>query len=444
MMSNSNPQQILGYNHAVELAKQRFLLMNKERWNFNDFVIASNFYTGFETFSEDDDGTSKQSDIRWEINDPNGSDGKGGIIHTMSPPQITEFLAVPSNTRHFKALYDYSLGKRLESFDPITRAVILSWRPSMFPSWKFHDFSDQYWTKWMTGGQVGVICGNKGSGKTDFAVNLGSKAAQNDSKKRFISNIKILDEYYQDSYFGSLSQMFNKILDNIIAGYTSFVVVDETITAGIRRKTAMGKATLTMDVFDRATRKLGVDMLYIFHFESEIPKETAMQTTFMVHKLGNTEDTRSRKKAFITWKGQNDNVVKIDGIPPSPVEFASRAFAPFSLDLDLQAVFDAISRIEEQGYEEIEMARKVKDIIVKLKQKESEEIGEEEEVQIKNGLFHNEFLKKYKVSAPTITKWVQDGKLGTGEYYGKKTYFAINDFDPLTRKFQNKEDDGDE
>lgn len=123
------------------------------------------------------------------------------------------------------------------------------------------------------------------------------------------------------------------------------------------------------------------------------------------------------------------------------MEFASRAFAPFSLDLDLQAVFDAISRIEEQGYEEIEMARKVKDIIIKLKQKEGDKIGEEEEPQIKNGLFHNEFLKKYKVSAPTIAKWVQDGKLGTGEYYGKKTYFGINDFDLLTRKYKNKENE---
>lgn len=145
-----------------------------------------------------------------------------------------------------------------------------------------------------------MIWGNKGSGKTDFAVTLGNTAARNDPKKRFLSNIKILDDRYQDAYFGSLSQMFNKILVNIIAGYTSFVVVDETITAGIRRKTAMGKASLTMDVFDHATRKLGVDMLYIFHFESEVPKETAMQTTFMVHKLGNTEDVRSRKKAFIT------------------------------------------------------------------------------------------------------------------------------------------------
>lgn len=429
-MPYGQQQQQQGFNEkqasveaGLNMAKIRYLLMKKLVWSYDDWLVATNFFGNYRIreYLDPDDETN-YTNARWEINDPEPEDDDGKpqkpITAGMLPDDIGSMLANPYTTAYYKALFDFSFWKVMDQLDPVSRGYVYSWSPGQIPYKKYLELSDYYWVQWMTGGNSGVLAGKKGSGKTSISLNLGAKHNKYWSENgdyagaMFLTNVKILDDAYKDTYFSTFGEMLVKLFDNMSKRIKTLIIVDELTMNNIRKKKTMKGNTLQIDQFDKGTRKFDADIMYVWHSVEEVPEEVFRYLSFIVQKEGGTDSTNQRKKALVTFKdGNRQTVDMVRGIPGSPIPYVTKALAPFVLDIVWDDVMSEYTKLEQAtGYNHEEIAGKMRDIVnemvLKHRGDEEDEPDPKDRLPMETGISKQELALSYQLTVKEFEKLV--------------------------------------
>ena len=311
----------------------------------------------------------------------------------------------------------------LNRIDPVLRAVITAYTREH--PLKFHFFAPPFWTRWAggsgisEGGEIGVILGNKGSGKTDFALTLADVFMKDGWK--FASNVSIKDLEYD--YVTSFSQLLKTLAMNAYLKKKTFVVIDELAVAGMRRQRTMSGKSLNMEDLFRITRKLDTTMVLIWHYDKDITTELNETMSFIVRKQGGVNSPAGRRKAEIIFKiGDTSEFFVIDDIPKTDFDYQTNDLAPFSTDIKLSEIVDNIVRMEHEDPER-NIYKDIIDYIEELqkerqqeenKQPDAKQDTEKEEKKRKaiemrsNGLTITEIAKEIKMSVGWVWKYTSE------------------------------------
>lgn len=213
------------------------------------------------------------------------------------------------------------------------------------------------------GGNVMLLMGTQGSGKTDFACLLAEKAMKADIE--VISNIELTaavrNDYDKYHFVTRVSQLYFEAIKNVKLGLPSLAIIDEVAL------NAQGKQdTSTLEVKDtdkmlRISRKLMMSMAFIIHEARQVATLMEGSTKVMVEKYGSTENPSRRTEAKIIEydKGTPVRAELIRNIPKTNLEFKTGALASYKGDLSITTVFYEIADFleshpnDDEQYDEI-------------------------------------------------------------------------------------------
>lgn len=363
-MMNSN--QISNYDESVyyakelaeSMAKRRTEILYKTTLSYDDLIWMVNFFGDFPIKQ----GEKERLNPRHELNMLE-RDGKGNRpLFSYTPEQINRHLSDPMVSGYYKALFDEMYGFRLDQAPAYFRQLLLADHRIDFVDAR--NFSSYFWTSWIEGGETGILNGLKGSGKNAFALWIAQMAMTENRNLRLATNTIIREEEFAYDHFTTIGEWMYIIFKNASEGYFTLSELDELTVAGIRKKQTMAKSTLTLDAIDRGTRKADDSNLYVWHYESEVPKEFWSAANFKGYKFGSKKNWQERVKGRFIFKDDlKENVYHIRGIPDSPIKFLSEDFPTFVLDIDLPSVMAMWSKEEHRQDEKKEMFAKLADVV---------------------------------------------------------------------------------
>ena len=336
------------FNNGHTIAQRRYELLYSDTWSIEDFIYATQWFGEFRSLELDP--TSTVAQVTELIMDMS----KNNII--TKKDLYDRYLSKPDVVAKLKRQYMLAYSKVSQQFDPLTRGGVLSWkRPEGL---HYEDLSPHFFLKWATYGNVQVILGRKGSGKTDFAGNEIYLALSENrlfaGEKDFVpwqplSNVKYFtNELQLYSTFGELAY---HMLDNKVTGKHTLVVQDEMVAAGMRKKRAGTRKVMSSEEIDRLIRKFSVDEIKIYHYEQDITTEDTSGGNCIVHKMGGTDDKSGRKRASITYKtGYDQKTYFVQNIPPSPLEFDTDWAAAYTGDdITYKEISDQMTKFQENS-----------------------------------------------------------------------------------------------
>ena len=445
---------------GLNMAKIRYYLMKKLIWSYDDWLVATNFFGNYKIREyEDPNDKTNYIEPRWEINNPTPEDEEGNptkpITSGMLPDQIARMLENPYTTAYYKSVFDFSFWKVMDQLDPVSRGYVYSWSPGQIAYKKYLELSLYYWVQWMTGGNSGVLTGKKGSGKTSISMNLGLmhnkywKEEGTYTDAMFLTNVKIIDEAYKNSYFGTFGEMLIKLFDNMSKGIKTLIIVDELTMNNIRKKKTMKGNTLQIDQFDKGTRKFDADILYVWHSIEEVPDEVFHYLSFIVQKEGGTDSTANRKKAMVTFKdGKKQNVDTVHGIPGAPIEYVTKALAPFVLDIVWDDVMAAYIKLEkETSYDHQEISAQMRDIVTEMVEKHRDDEVEEteEKLPIEMGMTKQELSLAFHLTIKELLELSNESpiyelqEVKVGRYVFKKGIVGRMEFSDRVTQYKKEQ-----
>jgi len=283
---------------------------------------------------------------------------------------LQTYLKDPMVVYTLKKAYLIGFQHFIKELDPLTRSSLFAWtKPHYMP---FDFYSDIFWLQWATTGNNGVITGAKGSGKTDFALLLCEIAKRNGWE--IITNVKISDPGFENSYVSTFSELMEKVVVNALKYEEekrdtkkshTLILLDELKVGGIRKKTTMHSETLNFDQFEALTRKFSADVLLIWHEDREIPTEIYSQTNFLAKKLGGTDKPELRKWGFFQfWTGENMDTYYVRDIPKTNLHYDTRDIAPFILDISLSEILDYSNELDKEIQDPIDRFRAIRDFLI--------------------------------------------------------------------------------
>jgi hypothetical protein len=153
------------------------------------------------------------------------------------------------------------------------------------------------------------------------------------------------------------------------------IIFDEMTVAGVRKKKAMGGKSLSIDEFDRLTRKFYADSLYIWHYEREIPTDIRDSVNFLAHKFGGTTSSgvRRRKTGMFTFiEGTNREIYYIKEIPNTTLHYITEDSAFFKMDIKMSSIVDRMQDIEQEYRNAADEFRMIRDVVRELRKEEGE------------------------------------------------------------------------
>jgi len=347
---------------------QRWLNITHGIPTYRDFVWAVSNIFGDYQLQKADPNSWRNFNIEYvRILEKNG-------INVNDSDKISHLLEY-NNDFSGKFVDDFTIAwpKWLETLDPILRGMIVAYmRPTRL---KFSYFSPQFWTRWAGGngtseaGEVGVMFGNKGSGKTDFALKLAEMFVKDGWK--FASNIQVKNMEYH--YTISLSQLLKVLAMNADSGKRTFAVIDELAVAGVKRQRTMSGRNLNLEDFFRITRKLDASIVLIWHYPKDETLEVQLTQSFKVFKHGGVNSPNGRGSADISFKiGDTSEYYYVSDIPKTGLEYQTNDLAPFFMDIDLRELLDNIV-VTEREHPESNIFRDIIEFIDELHEKQQEQ-----------------------------------------------------------------------
>ncbi|MHB8552459.1 MAG: hypothetical protein ACYDAO_02585 [Thermoplasmataceae archaeon] len=450
---------------GLNLAELRFNLMHKITWNYDDWLLASNFFEQYKIWAGSD--KEKIVDVRAEIDDPETDFEIGDIPSNLSdedkrkwirserikarlkarrvitaqmlPDEIERVLSHPYVTAYYKAIFDYAYNQKLKGLDPISLGYVYSYSPKRASYENYEELSDLYWVKAFTGGNSAVVYGKKGSAKTGFTLLMASKhnayysLSTQYKGARFETNVEILEEEYRDTLFETFGEMLVKVFDNMSKGIKTLLIPDELTMNNIRKKKTMKGGTLSLDQFDKGTRKFDVDVCYVWHDLAEVPTEVFNSLSLVVHKLGGTEPSEVRKRgmAEVDFRNVRNGYKLVAGIPRPPIKYESKAIAVFVQDIEWDKVMEeyvSLRKESEEFYDVQKIGAQMRDSVAQMvRDMHDVEVEEppEQVLEVKKGYTAVEMQTRYNLSKSRFSELLLygDGAIEeVGEYHRRPTY----------------------
>ena len=358
---------------GLAIAKTRWELLNKETWSEDDYnwfklwCVDIQRYEGIPQAQQRGNWLSLMDDITNEEH--------------LFNDNIYALISNRNEVTKLKNWLQMAFTKKMwQTFHPVERTAVLSYRrPSPI---NYYDLSNEYWIRWMAGGSTGIALGEKGSGKTAGFLLLAEKAIQQsqinnnytEEGERYpvypnsiITNIKVTKEYPFIKKFRSTGEMYLLMIDNALLKRHTLCIIDEMTVAGGRKKTTMAKFMTNLDKVDRLTRKLGTDMCYIWHKDTEIPTEFYGSCSFILHKHGSKEHKSQRKYATIE-KSVGTSKVQVQGssktvdrkidyvtnfpVPGTTWEYDTYDIAPYDSTIQITEIISEMATYEGMTFDE--------------------------------------------------------------------------------------------
>lgn len=369
-----------GYNQRLEdfrlgtrIAQQYYFFLEKTHLDHTDLNWMSLFLGDYDRdrYSPQRGLSQGNSIIRiLEITQKSGGE----------PRRIDEYLnSNPSEVSMLRNLFrlDFTYVKD-HLMDPYVRQTIQGFLKPQAES--FDNYSDRFWMQWASGGtseladagEVGVLLGAKGSGKTSFALLMAEIFQRNGWS--VISNIVTDSQNFQ--IFSTFSQMVRLILLNAMKNVRTFAMIDELKVGGMRRKRAMAGETMNMEDLSALTRKFGCSMLLIWHYDEDITTEVMKSASFIVTKHGNVRQPRLRGEMLVEFIGnKGSRPYLINRVPNTNLAYETSQISPFVTDIGIRDILKQVNEGEMEGEKgDSLIERIVKYIEDASKQEEKEEI----------------------------------------------------------------------
>lgn len=359
-MTDGNDMNRQLFNNGHSIAERRFELLYNDTWSIEDFIYATQWFGEYKQLELDESSTIAQvTELIKDMQKRNVISKKDLYETYLQDPKVVADLK-----RHFMLAYS----KLSQQFDPLTRGGILAWkRPRGL---NYYDLSPHFFLKWATFGNLQIILGRKGSGKTDFAGNEISLALQENKVMEGtsgwvpwqpLSNVRYFSDQLQlYSSFGELTWF---MLDNKINGKHTLVVQDEMVAGGMRKKRAGTRKVMSSEEVDRLVRKFSVDEIKIYHYEQDITTEDTSAYNCVVNKMGGTDDHAGRKRASITYReGYDQNTRFVEGIPSSPLKFDTDWAAAYQGDdISYKEISDQMTKFQSSSDTAMDVFIQVRD-----------------------------------------------------------------------------------
>lgn len=328
---------------AHKIARKYWAIMHGSEVSYDEYMwIVSDIFGDYKVKSADPDSWHNFTTEHLDILRDNGvqltREGTGEILRDETYlSQLKE---------DFIVAWNYWLQNRV---DPMMRGAIIAYTKEQ--SVRFDNYSDKFWSRWAGGegqasaGTTGIILGEKGSGKTDFALLLAEIFMR--QGWNLITNIAIQSNIRYD-YVRRFSSMLRAMAMSADKKKKSIVIIDELSVAGMRKQRAQKGTTLNMEDLDRLTRKMDCSMILVWHYDKDITTELKSTASFLAHKEGNVKYEAGRKRATVEFKITDlPEWHFISAIPSTTLQYHTNDVAPFSTDIKLSEVVDMVAELQE-------------------------------------------------------------------------------------------------
>ena len=331
-------------NDGWTIAKTYYEIRKKKIISFDDYLWMSQFFGDYKLLEKDNVSWNNQmQDLLTFL----GKNNIGYLDEEAFEKLISDKQFRGTFMNMFELAFAYV--RQYQMNDIVREGLRTYRRPNYLP---FKYYSDDFYLQWASGdptsdteaGEVAVIIGEKGGGKSDMAMLLSEIALRNNSI--LLTNINLNLPNVQT--FSTFSEMLRNILINSSAEKRTFVVLDEAKVSGMRKKRAMAGETLNLEELLALTRKFGTSMIMIWHYDFEITTEVLQSASMIIHKYGSVIRPDLRDEAMFEFKGDT-NQYYIKRIPRTTLPYNTKDPALFSMDIKLRDIIGMSTKLEKEG-----------------------------------------------------------------------------------------------
>jgi len=230
-------------------------------------------------------------------------------------------------------------------------------RPHGILTFDYEDYHPYFFLKWAGnfrkkpidyGGNICIIYGTQGSGKTSKALRFFVEGAISEGIKA-IGNIQIEDDLEGYTYATRESDILLAAISNAMKGLPSIAIKDEQQLAGFDKTHTSTIDNQEDDAVIRLLRKLKLSEVRIWHEERKISAAVVGSTKMMIQCYGGTEEKQAPMRRKATFKILKDGNIEqqfdIDGIPDTTLRFKTDDPAPFIMDVSITQIYQFLARI---------------------------------------------------------------------------------------------------
>ena len=276
-------------------------------------------------------------------------------------------------TMKLKQLLEMGRRQKAEELGAVGLAILHSYSNITFD---YEDYRPRVFLKWTGdyekrpldyGGNVCIIYGTQGSGKTSKALKLFVENAIPEGIK-VMGNIQIENDLEGYTYVTRESEILLNAISNAMKDEPSLAIKDEQQLGGIDRTHTTTIENQEDDAVIRLTRKLKLSEVRIWHEERKIASSVLGSVRMMVKCYGGTEEKAKplrRKATFINVKdGMQDSSFDVEGIPNTSLKFKTDDPAPFIMDVSITHIYQYLAKIMGQTANEKSHYEKLRDEIL--------------------------------------------------------------------------------
>jgi len=230
-------------------------------------------------------------------------------------------------------------------------------RPHSILTFDYDDYHPYFFLKWAGnyrkkpidyGGNVCIIYGTQGSGKTSKALRFFVEGAISEGIKT-IGNIQIEDDLEGYTYATRESDILLAAISNAMKGLPSIAIKDEQQLGGFDKTHTSTIDNQEDDAIIRLTRKLKLSEVRIWHEERKISAAVVGSTKMMIQCYGGTEENQAPMRRKATFKILKDGNIErqfdIEGIPNTTLRYKTDDPAPFIMDISITQIYQFLARI---------------------------------------------------------------------------------------------------
>lgn len=262
-------------------------------------------------------------------------------------------------TEHFKDMLEMGRRQYAEKLGALGPALLRTHGNITF---EFNDYHPRFFLKWTGnykkkpldyGGNICIMYGTQGSGKTSKAVKLFIEDAIEEGIEP-IGNIQMEQgsEVEGFVYVTRESDLLLRSIRNAKRGIPSIGIKDEQQLGGFDATKTGTLENQEDDAIVRLTRKIKLSEVRIWHERRKFSAAAVGSARLLIKCYGGTEEREAplRKKAtFINMRdGVEVNRYDIEGIPNTDIKYKSDDPAPFTMDISITHVYQYLARVMEQ------------------------------------------------------------------------------------------------
>ncbi len=262
----------------------------------------------------------------------------------------------PRVVEHFKDIIEMGRRQVAEKLGPLGPALLHSHGNITFD---FDDYHPRFFLKWAGnyktkpldyGGNICIIYGTQGSGKTSKALKLFVEGGVSEGIE-VMGNIQLQEgeEYEGYTYVTRESDILLRAIQNAMRGVPSLAIKDEQQLGGFDKTHTTTIENQEDDALIRLTRKLKLSEVRIWHEERKFSAGVIGSAKMLIKCYGGTEKGSEHLRKRATFINMRDGVeisrYDITGIPNTSIRYKSDDPAPFIMDISITQVYQYLARV---------------------------------------------------------------------------------------------------